>query len=70
MTLLKSNAEWQKILLMIRSKEVPPIQHVGPSFFLFRLSYVARKNIWDKYCIYWLWLIRDIADHHGKLSHL
>ena len=27
-------------------------------------------NKWDDYCVFWLWLARDIADHHSKLKHL
>lgn len=67
----KSNAEWQKYINDDKIKRGPTHSACGAFLFSY-LGYhmLQEKNIWDKYCIYWLWLIRDIADHHGKLSHL
>lgn len=69
--LAKSNAEWQKYIKNKNIKKGPTHSPCGAFFFSY-LGYclLEKKNIWDKYSIYWLWLARDIADHHGNLGSL
>lgn len=64
----KSNAEWQQYINNDKIKKGPTHSACGAFFFSY-LGYHILWNmgVWEKYCIYWLWLSRDIADHHGKI---
>lgn len=68
--LAKSNIEWQDYIN--NNKKKGPNHSACGAFFFSYLAYemLKEKEVWDDYNIYWLWLIRDIADHHGKLGHL
>jgi CRISPR-associated endonuclease/helicase Cas3 len=66
----KSHAEWQEYINKKR-KEGPNHSACGAFFFSY-LGYnlLQVMDNWDDYCVFWLWLTRDIADHHSKLKHL
>ncbi|NLX61102.1 MAG: CRISPR-associated helicase Cas3' [Tissierellia bacterium] len=67
----KNNIDWQSY---IDSKD----KTRGPNhsdFGAFVFSYLGfhlldSLNLWEKYQVQWLWLIRDIADHHSNLKNL
>jgi CRISPR-associated endonuclease/helicase Cas3 len=69
----KAHTEWQVYInRKDRAKRKGPT-HAPAGAFLF--SFVAyhllkTKGEWEKYRVYWLWLIRDLADHHGYLKNL
>lgn len=66
----KSHAEWQEYINKQR-EEGPNHSACGAFFFSF-LGYnlLQVMDKWEKYCVFWLWLTRDIADHHSKLKNL
>jgi CRISPR-associated endonuclease/helicase Cas3 len=66
----KAHVEWQKY---IRGKRKRGPNHApeGAFFFSYLGYYLLKKeNKWKEYAVIWLWLIRDIADHHGHLKSL
>ncbi|KGP75688.1 CRISPR-associated protein Cas3 [Desulfosporosinus sp. Tol-M] len=68
--LAKSHPEWQSYINGQR-KRGP--NHAPEGAFLF--SYLGYKLLklekkWQDYAVYWLWLTRDIADHHGRLKEI
>lgn len=68
--LAKAHREWQRY---IRGERRKGPNHAPEGAFLFSfLGYALLKqeNRWQDCAIYWLWLIRDIADHHGALKNL
>ncbi|MEN6411540.1 MAG: CRISPR-associated helicase Cas3' [Veillonellales bacterium] len=68
--LLKSNLEWQ-LYIQGKKKKGPPHAPGGAllfSYFAYHLLQFYEK--WDDYSLYWLWFIRDLADHHGNLKSL
>lgn len=66
----KSHAEWQEYIN--KKREEGPNHSGFGAFFFSYLGYNLLKAIgkWDDYSVLWLWLARDIADHHSKLKHL
>jgi len=66
----KSHAEWQEYIN--KEREEGPNHSACGAFFFSYLGYhlLQIMNKWDDYCVFWLWLARDIADHHSKLKHL
>ena len=66
----KSHAEWQEYIN--KKREEGPNHSACGAFFFSYLGYnlLQVMNKWDEYCVFWLWLVRDIADHHSKLKHL
>lgn len=68
--LAKSHEDWQSY---IRGKKSKGPHHApeGALFFSFYAYHVLQSHgAWDSHCVYWLWLIRDIADHHGSLKNI
>jgi len=66
----KSHAEWQEYINKKR-EEGPNHSACGAFFFsYFGYNLLQDMNKWDDYCVFWLWLTRDITDHHSKLKHL
>lgn len=66
----KCHAEWQEY---IRNQRNEGPNHSGCGAFIFSfLGYKLLQNMnkWNDYCLFWLWLIRDIADHHSRLKNL
>lgn len=66
----KAHPEWQDY---ISEKRIKGPHHAPGGAFLFSyLGYHLLKNYgkWEEHNIIWLWLIRDIADHHGHLKSL
>lgn len=66
----KAHTEWQRY---IRKEKKKGPSHAPSSAFLF--SYIAYQylqgiGVWERYRREWLWLVRDIADHHGNLDSL
>lgn len=66
----KAHIEWQQY---IRGNRDHGPHHAPEGAFLF--SYLAYKLLkkqqqWDQYKLYWLWLTRDVADHHGALKRI
>lgn len=66
----KSHPEWQSYINGQRSRGP---NHAPEGAFLF--SYLGYKLLklekqWKDYAVYWLWLTRDIADHHGQLKRI
>lgn len=68
--LAKSHEEWQSY---IRGRRKRGPHHAPEGAFLFSyLSYHLLESLgkWQLYRKYWLWTIRDIADHHGTLKSI
>lgn len=66
----KAHVKWQ---LYINRKLKQGPNHAPEGAFLFSfLGYYFLKssNRWPEYAVIWIWLIRDIADHHGSLKHI
>ncbi|HHU75922.1 MAG TPA: HD domain-containing protein, partial [Firmicutes bacterium] len=66
----KSHAYWQEY---IKKKRQKGPNHAPEGAYLF--SYLGYKLLkkegkWEQYKIYWLWLTRDLADHHGTLKNI
>lgn len=66
----KAHREWQ---YYIRKQRKSGPNHAPQGAFLF--SYLGFHLLqqaakWPSYAVRWLWLIRDLADHHGSLKHL
>jgi CRISPR-associated endonuclease/helicase Cas3 len=66
----KAHPEWQQY---IRKKRNRGPHHAPEGAFLF--SYLAYQLLqgqqkWQPYKLYWLWLTRDMADHHGVLKEM
>jgi len=70
--ILKAQADWQVYIRNFSEKKKGPSHAPGGAFlFSFLAWYLLKsKDEWEKYKIYWLWLTRDIADHHGALKSL
>lgn len=66
----KSHAEWQEYIN--KEREEGPNHSACGAFFFSYLGYnlLQVMDKWDDYCVFWLWLTRDIADHHSKLKNL
>ncbi|MBM7715525.1 CRISPR-associated helicase Cas3/CRISPR-associated endonuclease Cas3-HD [Bacillus thermophilus] len=65
----KANFEWQRYIKG-ESRRGPNHSHYGAIFFSY-LSYhfLKESNVWnERYQMTWLFLTRDIADHHGVLK--
>lgn len=68
--LVKCHRLWQSY---IKGKRTQGPNHAPEGAFLFSyLGYhwLQAQNKWDKYAREWLWLVRDIADHHGVLKEI
>lgn len=66
----KAHVIWQEYISG-RRKQRP--NHAPEGAYLFSyLGYKMLKNQeqWERYKIYWLWLTRDLADHHGGLKNI
>ncbi len=68
----KAHPDWQRY---IKGKQKKGPSHAPAGAFLFSyLSYhwLKEEGYWEesKYRLVWMWLIRDIADHHGPLKNL
>ncbi|KTE90043.1 CRISPR-associated helicase/endonuclease Cas3 [Desulfitobacterium hafniense] len=66
----KAHRKWQSY---IRGQDKGGPNHAPEGAFLF--SYLGfhllqQESKWPSYAVFWLWLTRDIADHHGALKHL
>lgn len=64
----KSHVEWQSYINGQRRRGP---NHAPEGAFLFSyLGYQLLKleNSWKDHAHYWLWLTRDLADHHGQLK--
>lgn len=66
----KSHTEWQAYINKMMDKG--PNHSACGAFFFSYLGYnlLQEMDKWEDYCVYWLWLARDIADHHSKLKCL
>lgn len=66
----KAHIEWQNYIKG-KSKRGPHHAPEGAFFFSYVGYHLLKiENKWPGYAVVWLWLIRDIADHHGKLRSL
>lgn len=66
----KAHMEWQHY---IKGKRKQGPNHAPAGAFLFSyLGYhlLKLKSQWPQYAVTWLWLIRDLADHHGSFKCL
>jgi CRISPR-associated endonuclease/helicase Cas3 len=66
----KAHADWQ---MYIRGKRADGPNHAPEGAFLFSYlgySLLKNENKWPDSASIWLWLIRDIADHHGTLKSI
>ncbi|GIW50253.1 MAG: CRISPR-associated helicase/endonuclease Cas3 [Anoxybacillus sp.] len=66
----KAHIDWQKYIKGIGTKGPA---HAPSGAFLFSYlayQYLEKEKVWEKYCREWLWLLRDIADHHSHLHPL
>ncbi|WP_019419611.1 CRISPR-associated helicase/endonuclease Cas3 [Paenibacillus sp. OSY-SE] len=66
----KCHVEWQDYICK-KTKKGPNHSACGAFFFSY-LGYHMLQSMgeWERYCIEWLWLVRDIADHHSRLHNL
>ncbi|WP_017552094.1 CRISPR-associated helicase/endonuclease Cas3 [Heyndrickxia coagulans] len=67
----KSHADWQRYIADPKVKKGPT--HAPQGAFLFSFfGYHWLKSVgkWETNRVAWLWLVRDIADHHGRLKKL
>lgn len=64
----KSNYEWQ-LYIHGKSRRGPNHSHCGAIFFSYlSYHYLKENQLWDHFYMIWLFLTRDIADHHGSLK--
>lgn len=66
----KAHIEWQSY---IKGKRKQGPNHAPEGAFLFSyLGYhlLKLKGEWKEHAILWLWLTRDLADHHGPLKSI
>lgn len=64
----KANVKWQEYMLSNTSNG-PNHSGCGAIFFSYlAYHYLKASNEWENYKQLWLYLTRDIADHHGKLK--
>ncbi len=69
--LAKSHAEWQAYIVSDSIKKGPTHAACGAFFFsYFGYHLLQETDRWDDDCVCWLWLTRDIADHHSQLHNL
>jgi len=66
----KSHAEWQEYIN--KKREEGPNHSACGAFFFSYLGYnlLQAMGKWNDYGVFWLWLTRDITDHHSKLKNL
>lgn len=67
----KANVDWQIYICNPHQRKGPTHALAGAFLFSY-IGYHLLKNMnaWETYKVYWLWLIRDIADHHGVLKNI
>lgn len=66
----KAHIDWQ---MYVRKKRPDGPNHAPAGAFLFSYlgySLLKNENAWPGNASIWLWLIRDIADHHGTLKSI
>lgn len=64
----KAHVEWQNYIQK-KSRKGPSHAPAGAFLFSYIGYHLLQKNtVWQQYSRIWLWLIRDIADHHGGLK--
>lgn len=67
----KCNVMWQDYIKNTKKKNRP--SHSAAGAFLFSylaFEFLQQNDAWEDYQKYWGLLLRDIADHHGKLKDL
>jgi CRISPR-associated endonuclease/helicase Cas3 len=68
--LTKAHIDWQQYIRKVGTKRPA---HAPSGAFLFSYlahQYLKSNGVWEHYRREWLWLLRDIADHHGTLDSL
>lgn len=69
--LAKSHQQWQQYIRDENIKRGPTHAACGAFFFSFWGYHLLQSDdSWEEFCINWLWLTRDIADHHSELHNL
>jgi len=66
----KAYPHWQAY---IQGKRAKGPHHAGAGAFMFSyLAYLLLQamGVWNEYRRHWLWICRDLADHHGLLKEL
>jgi len=67
----KNHIEWQRYIKDKEKTKGPNHSDFGAFIFSYLGFHLLKlKNLWEKYNIQWLLLIRDIADHHSKLKNI
>lgn len=67
----KNHIDWQKYIDSKNKVKGPNHSDFGAFIFSYLgFQLLTKDNIWEKYKVQWLWLIRDIADHHSNLKNL
>lgn len=66
----KADADWQDYILVTTKQKKGPSHAPAGAFLFSYLSYhILKKNgEWNSQKQYWIWIIRDLADHHGSLK--
>lgn len=70
--LAKSHARWQAYIKNTEIIKKGPNHSACGAFFFSYLGYhlLQETDTWEEHHVYWLWLLRDIADHHSRLDSL
>src|SRR5690606_26514779 len=64
----KANHDWQGYIRG-KSSRGPTHAECGAIFFAYLAYYYLQQNhLWEQYRFLWLFITRDIADHHGALK--
>lgn len=64
----KAHHEWQRYI-QEKSSRGPNHAECGAMFFAYlAYHYLQKNNLWEKYKLLWLYITRDIADHHSALK--
>ncbi|SHD78326.1 CRISPR-associated endonuclease Cas3'' [Schnuerera ultunensis] len=67
----KNHIKWQDYIDNESKTKGPNHSDFGAFVFSYLgFHLLNQQNLWEEYQVQWLWLIRDIADHHSKLKNL
>ena len=67
----KNHKDWQDYIDDDNKTRGPNHSDFGAFVFSYLgFHLLNQQGLWEEYQVQWLWLIRDIADHHGSLKNL
>jgi CRISPR-associated endonuclease/helicase Cas3 len=66
----KNHLNWQRYIIG-EMRKGPNHSDFGAFLFSYLgVYFLEKEDLWEKHKIEWIWLTRDIADHHSKLKNL